>query len=509
MKKLFGTDGMRGEAGRFPLDAPTVGTVARSLARHLAERTGGRSAPRIILGRDTRESGEWIERAFIEGARAAGAECESAGIITTPGVAFLTRTLPADAGVVISASHNPYHDNGIKIFAPTGRKLDDATEQRIEADIRQAHGAPDEGHGAPDEGRDAPVEGHAVPAAAHGAGDGARGAPDEARSAHDARATESRTEEVSAHDSDVAEAAQRAAALQARYLDYLSEAVAPDLRLDGLRLVVDSANGAASQLAPALFERLGAEVFAVGNKPDGRNINHECGSLYVEQLRDRVSAAGAHLGVAFDGDADRALFVDGRGQVVDGDATLWVMAKSLQARGELAGEQVVATVMSNIGLELALRSRKIEMLRTDVGDKYVLEELLRTGASLGGEQSGHIIFPRASLAGDGMMTTLFLLRAMMETGESLEALNEGFTRYPQVLVNVRVGEKRPFQEVAEIAAEARRTEDALAGRGRLLLRYSGTEPLARVMIEGPQQEEIERLAHALASVIERALGKGK
>ena len=483
MKKLFGTDGMRGEAGRFPLDAPTVETVGRSLARHLTERAvGDERAPRIVIGRDTRESGEWMERAFVAGARAAGAECESAGVITTPGVAFLTRTLPADAGVVISASHNPYHDNGIKIFAPTGRKLDDATEQRIEADIRQAHGARDEASNARDE----------------------------------AHATASRDGEIPARSFDAAsdtgqrgDTARRAVALQARYVDYLAEAVAPGLRLDNLRLVVDCANGAASHLAPALFERLGAEVRAVGNTPDGRNINHECGSLYVEQLRDQVAAAGAHLGVAFDGDADRALFVDARGQVVDGDATLWVMAKSLQARGELAGAQVVATVMSNIGLELALASRDIQMLRADVGDKYVLEELLRTGASLGGEQSGHIIFPRVSLAGDGMMTTLFLLRAMQETGESLEALHAGFTRYPQVLVNVRVCEKRPFAEVAEIAAEERRIKDALAGQGRLLLRYSGTEPLARVMIEGRHQEEIERLAHALATVIEGALGKEK
>lgn len=483
MQKLFGTDGMRGEAGRFPLDAPTVETVGRSLARQLAERAGGeRRAPRIVLGRDTRESGEWIERAFLDGARAAGAECESAGIITTPGVAFLTRTLPMDAGVVISASHNPYHDNGIKIFAPTGRKLDDATERRIEADIRQAHS---QEYG----------DMH----------DGVRAAPRE----EEERASESRAE-ISARSFAVAgDTEQRAGALQARYLDYLAEEVAPGLRLDNLRLVVDCANGAASHLAPALFERLGAKVFAVGNTPDGRNINHECGSLYVEQLRDKVLAEKASLGVAFDGDADRALFVDGRGQVVDGDATLWVMAKSLQARGELAGNRIVATVMSNIGLELALESRGIEMLRADVGDKYVLEELLRTGASLGGEQSGHIIFPRVSLAGDGMTTTLFLLRAMQESGETLEALNAGFARYPQVLVNVRVGEKRPFPEVAEIAEEARRTEATLAGQGRLLLRYSGTEPLARVMIEGRQQEEIERLAHALAAVIERALGVGK
>ncbi|HZH91445.1 MAG TPA: phosphoglucosamine mutase [Pyrinomonadaceae bacterium] len=472
MKKLFGTDGMRGEAGQFPLDAQTMRATGRSLARHLAERAGGGGgrAPHIVVGRDTRESGDWIERAFTEGARAAGAVCDSAGVITTPGVAFLTRALPADAGVVVSASHNPYQDNGIKIFVTTGRKLDDATERLIEADIYRAR----------DEGES-----------------------DEARAPGNSDEIASRRAETGA------EAGRGAASLQARYLEYLFGEIAAGLRLDGLRIVVDCANGAASQLAPALFARLGAEVSAGHNTPDGRNINRECGSLYVERLRDKVLAEKADLAVAFDGDADRALFLDARGQVVDGDATLWVMAKSFQARGELVGGRVVATVMSNIGLELALKSRGIEMLRADVGDKYVLEELLRTGATLGGEQSGHIIFPRASLAGDGMMTTLFLLRAMREAGASLEELNAGFTRYPQVLVNVRVGEKRPFEEVAEIAAEARRTETALAGEGRLLLRYSGTEPLARVMIEGPRQDEIEHLAENLATVIKRALGDEK
>jgi phosphoglucosamine mutase len=403
--------------------------------------------------------------------------CQSAGIITTPGVAYLTRTLPADAGVVVSASHNPYQDNGIKIFAPNGRKLDDATERQIEADIYQAQGEPRAGS---DELRAPEIPDGVSARGFEGAGKAGQGTTGSAET------------------------------LQVRYLDYLSEEIAAGLRLDGLRLVVDCANGAASQLAPALFARLGAEqVFATGNTPDGRNINRECGSLYVERLGDKVIAAGADLGVAFDGDADRALFVDGRGQVVDGDATLWVMAKSFQSRGELAGDKLVATVMSNIGLELALESRGIKMLRTDVGDKHVLEELLRTGAGLGGEQSGHLIFPHVSLAGDGMMTTLFLLRAMRETGESLEALSEGFTRYPQVLVNVRVREKRPFDEVTEIAEEARQIETALAGQGRLLLRYSGTEPLARVMIEGQSQDEIERLAHRLAKVIEGALGNEK
>ncbi|MDQ3754681.1 MAG: phosphoglucosamine mutase, partial [Acidobacteriota bacterium] len=299
MKKLFGTDGMRGVAGRFPLEAETMRTAGHSLARHLAAHDG--REPRIVTGRDTRESGAWLEAALIEGARAAGAACESAGVMTTPGVAFLARTLPADAGVVISASHNPYEDNGIKIFAPTGRKLDDTTERLIETDIYEAQGK---------------------------------------RVVADERPPNIEAEP--APDSGKMEAASTA--LRQQYLDYLADEVAGDLRLEELRMVVDCANGAATQLAPALFTRLGADVRAYGVEPDGRNINRECGSLYVERLCEKVVAAGAHLGVAFDGDADRALFVDARGQVVDGDATMWALAQSMTANGQLSGEQVVATV---------------------------------------------------------------------------------------------------------------------------------------------------------------------
>ena len=460
MEKLFGTDGMRGEAGRFPLDAPTLRTTGRSLARLLAERAG--RAARLVVGRDTRESGVWIEQAFAEGARSAGAVCESAGVITTPGVAYLARTLPADAGVVISASHNPFHDNGIKIFALDGRKLDDATERLIEADIRA-----------------------------------------EVQSRRDAEAA-TRVEETETRGG--IESSSSSAALRARYLEYLASEVAAGLRLDGLTVVADCANGAASELAPALLEKLGARVRAINDAPDGRNINRDCGSLHTEGLRREVAERGAALGVAYDGDADRALFVDARGRLVDGDATLWVLACRMQERGRLAGDRVVATVMSNLGLEVALRSRGIELLRAAVGDKYVLEELLRTGATLGGEQSGHIIFPRESLAGDGLITTLHLLRALRETGRPLEELTEGFVRYPQVLLNVRVREKRPFEEVPEISRRAREVEARLGRRGRLLLRYSGTEPLARVMIEGERQEEIDALAGELADVIRASLG---
>ena len=457
MAKLFGTDGMSGEAGRFPLDAQTMRVVGRSLARHLAARLEDARAPLILIGRDTRESGAWIERAFIAGALEAGAQVQSAGVITTPGVAYLARTLPADAGVVISASHNPYQDNGIKIFAPSGRKLDDATERLIEADIEIEKGSP---------------------------------------------ITEAVPGDMPADEAE----ARRASALRKRYLDFLVEEIGSGLILDGLSLVADCANGAAFELAPALFERLGARVVTINDTPDGRNINRDCGSLHIEGLRRKVADERADLGVAFDGDADRALFVDARGAFVDGDATLWVMAQYLNARDMLSGHAVVATVMSNLGLEKALHSKGLRMLRTDVGDKYVLEELLRTNASLGGEQSGHLIFPRLSLAGDGMMTTLCVLRAMRESGARLDELVEGFKRYPQVLVNVRVREKRPFEDVPGIARAVRETEEHLGETGRLLLRYSGTEPLARVMIEGEEQDLIERYANDLASVIKTALG---
>jgi len=270
--------------------------------------------------------------------------------------------------------------------------------------------------------------------------------------------------------------------------------------------VVDCANGAAYELAPQLLKRLGAQVIAINNEPDGRNINHNCGSLHLEVAQREVIARHADLGVAFDGDADRALFVDGDGELVDGDATMWLMADYLKSLGELTGDTVVATVMSNVGLEIALRSRSIKLVRTDVGDKYVLDELISSGAAIGGEQSGHIILPKLSLAGDGMMTTLYLLRAMLDQEKSLAALTQGFRRYPQTLVNVRVREKRSFAELPAVQELAREVEQKLGDRGRLLLRYSGTEPLARIMIEGESEDEVKAHASALADAIRAELG---
>jgi phosphoglucosamine mutase len=422
------------------------------LAQHLVENTG--KNPQIVIGRDTRESGPWIEQALIAGAHEAGAQVKSAGVITTPGVAFLARMLRADAGVVISASHNPYYDNGIKVFQPSGRKLDDGVERQIEADI-----------------------------------------------ANSEEAAAAENDDASQTMSSVA-----AAELQDRYVDHLTKEVAHDLSLENLTIVADCANGAAYQIAPEVFRRLGANVVAINDQPDGHNINLNCGSLHIDGLREGVVAQRADLGVAFDGDADRALFVDSAGNFVDGDATLWILANDFRARGELANDIVVATVMSNIGVELAFRAQSIGLTRTDVGDKYVLDEILRTGAALGGEQSGHIIFPNISLAGDGIITTIMVLRAMQERKRPLSDLTRGFQRYPQLLLNVRVREKRPFEELPSVQQAAREVEDSLNGRGRLLLRYSGTEPLARIMIEGEDDSRIRRNAEKIAEAIRQEIG---
>ena len=449
MKPLFGTDGIRGEAGQFPLDAPTVSAIGYSLATHLSKTTG---PPEIVIGRDTRESGDWLERALIDGATRAGGKCLSAGVITTPGVAFLTRKLDADAGVVISASHNPYQDNGIKIFAPSGEKMDDSVERVIESDVF------------------AGVSPKTL------SSDSKPPAPEQEEH------------------------------LQQQYLAFLSDQIGERLELKDLKIVIDCANGASSALAPQLFKRLGAQTIAINCNPDGRNINLNCGSLHIDALREQVVAHRADLGVAFDGDADRSLFVDEKGNFVDGDATLWVLANYLRAHGRLKDDTVVATVMSNVGLEIAFRAVGIKMVRTDVGDKYVLDRLQELGANLGGEQSGHIILPELSLAGDGMITALSLLRALRDSGKSLGETTTGFQSYPQILLNVRVREKRPFADLPSVQTAVADVETELANKGRLLLRYSGTEPLARVMIEGENQHQIESCAQKIASAIKQEIG---
>jgi phosphoglucosamine mutase len=446
MDKLFGTDGIRGQAGEFPLDNKTVRRIGVSLARQFSSKL--RRPPRFVTGRDTRESGSRIENAFHAGASSEGASCESAAVMTTPGIAYLTRAFEFDAGVVISASHNPYRDNGIKIFSPSGKKIDDATERRIETDVYSAVA-------------------------------------------------------IDRNSAELTSVEKRLDEFRTSYLNHLLK------EANGFKfkkkIVVDCANGAASSLASELLSSIGAEIVAINNAPDGRNINENCGSLHLDGLQSKVRDENADFGVAFDGDADRALFVDEKGAIVDGDATLWIMGRYLQSHGKLANSTVVATVMSNIGLELALQSIGLKLLRTAVGDKYVLDELLKTSSEIGGEQSGHIIFPEISLVGDGMMTALLLLRAVHEMAVPLSEATKGFTRYPQILLNVKVRQKRPFAEVPAIVDAASQVESELQGQGRLLLRYSGTENLARVMIEGKNQKSIESQASRLASIIADAL----
>lgn len=455
--KLFGTDGIRGKAGEFPLDQPTVELIGRALVANIASDLG--RAPRLLIGRDTRESGPEIEAALTRGMRSADASVESAGVITTPGVAYLARAHGFDAGVVISASHNPFRDNGIKVFSSTGKKLDDDMEQRIERDIAVARGNPQK------------------PSAATAPNDAER-------------------------DSHLHEADYRRA-----YLDFLANEAATGLSLEGWRLGIDCANGAASAYAPELFQRLGARIAVIGNAPDGRNINEGCGSLHLEDLQRLVVDQGLDLGIAFDGDADRALFVDSEGRLVDGDVTLYILACELHRQEQLKGNTVVATVMSNIGLELALGARQIELVRANVGDRFVLEALLARRATLGGEQSGHIIFPELSLAGDGMLTAIELLRAVKAAGRTLAELAAEMKVYPQVLVNVRVRRKAPFDSIPEVQSAIERLENELQGHGRLLVRYSGTENLARVMIEGEEQARIEVQANELADLIRAAIGQ--
>jgi len=446
MDQLFGTDGIRGHAGEFPLDSATVRTVGGALARLFADKL--ERPPLFVVGRDTRESGDWIERAIHRGAVEAGARCESAEVITTPGVAFITKHFDFDAGIVISASHNPFHDNGIKVFLPSGQKMDEMSERIVEADVFETPTV--------DLESDFEPEGH------------------------------------------------RSSEFRDAYLAHLRHE-AGELDLSGRRLVIDCANGAASTFAEELFLGLGASVTAIHCEPDGRNINEQCGSTHIDGLRKKVVEESADLGIAFDGDADRALFVDADGKVVDGDATLWIIANELKRAGKLKNATVVATVMSNLGLEIAFRSQGIKLLRAAVGDKFVLEELLKTKSEIGGEQSGHIIFPERSLVGDGMMTALLLLRALGT--RSLSEACAGFERLPQTLKNVRVREKKPFKEVPEILDLSRQIEKELDGNGRLLLRYSGTENLARVMIEGPEQGAIEEQASRLIRAIVVALGQ--
>jgi len=443
-KQLFGTDGIRGVAGKYPLDPKTIFAFARALG---ANATAAQASPEILIGADTRESGKWIAEMVAGGLAGCGVRIRYAGVITTPGVAYLTRTGPFLAGVMISASHNPYRDNGIKVFGHSGFKLPDEEEAGIERDIFRL------------------LEDTIEP----------------------------RPAEIGEDPG-----------LDGQYLDYLLGTAA--VRFDGVRIAIDCGNGASSRLAPELFRRLGAKVLTICAEPDGRNINLNCGALHVGALRDTVLREGADFGVAFDGDADRAVFVARSGKIVDGDGVLMAMGRALKAAGRLAQDTVVATVMSNLGLEKALAASGIRMVRTPVGDKYVLEEMVRLGAVLGGEQSGHVIFREYATTGDGMLTALRLFETARRADAGLDELTADLRVYPQKLVNVRVREKKGLTEVPAVAREIRRVEEAFAGSGRVLVRFSGTEPLARVMVEGPDLKQVESFSASIADAIRREMG---
>jgi phosphoglucosamine mutase len=449
-KELFGTDGIRGIPGEYPLDDATLDRVGIALGEYLRTHS---ARPRVLIGRDTRESGPHIAERIARGLGAAGAEPISAGVLTTPGVAWLVSREGFAAGAVISASHNPYHDNGVKLISSSGMKFPDLIEAILEGAIL------------------APSSFASAAVAARPAG------------ALDDKSGEKLHED---------------------YLAGLSESVFPGTKLAGMKIVLDCANGAASNLAPALFRSLGANPIAMNDAPDGRNINTGCGSLHPEGMQKRVVETGAALGVAFDGDADRAIFSTAAGKLVDGDGVLLVVGRYLKSIGELKGSVIVGTTMANLGFERALERSGLKLARTAVGDRYVLEEMRRIGANLGGEQSGHILFLDDATTGDGMLTTV-KMASLVSVAGPLDGLIADLKTFPQKIVNVRVKSKPPLDSLPEVTRLLSEAERALGDSGRVVLRYSGTEPLARVMVEAEREEDVRRWTDALAAALRSAI----
>jgi phosphoglucosamine mutase len=441
MGQLFGTDGVRGKAGQYPLDPPTIQRLGAALARTLA---GGQTGARFLSGRDTRESGPVIERALADGIRSQGGVFVSAGVIPTPAVAFLTPRMGYTAGVVISASHNPFEDNGIKVFSGSGAKFTESLEDQVERLVLDASWRP---------------------------------------------TIQTSTSPIEQID------------YRPEYIAHLKRIVPAGSAGGGGRIAIDCGNGATTSVAPRLFKELGFEVTCVGCEPDGRNINLKCGSTAPQLLARTVVEGRFPFGVAYDGDGDRAIFVDAQGAIVDGDAVMLMCGRQMKAEGRLTGNGIVATVMSNIGLEIALRRAGIDMVRCAVGDKYVMEEMMKRNLALGGEQSGHIIFSEHLFTGDGIATSLYVLRTMAAAGRTLSDLASDLTTYPQVLVNVRVERKADLRTVPGVAAVMEDVERRLAGEGRLLVRYSGTEPLLRIMLEGKNQDDIRQWAEQIADAV--------
>ena len=449
VRKLFGTDGIRGKANVHPMTPEIALALGRAIAFVFRQREGGRK--QILIGKDTRLSGYMFEDALAAGICSMGVNVIQVGPVPTPALAFLTRDMRCNAGVMITASHNPYQDNGIKFFAADGFKLPDVEEARIEELIATGEVAQ------------------------------FRVAPDEIGQAH------------------------RIDDARGRYVVYLKNTFPRDLTLEGMRIVIDCANGAGYRVGPTVLRELGAEVFELGCEPNGRNINDECGSLHPERAAAKVRELRADVGIALDGDADRVVVIDERGEILDGDALMWLCARAMHQRRELAKSTVVATVMSNLGLERALESVGCRMIRTAVGDRYVVEAMREGGYNFGGEQSGHILFLDHSTTGDGLMSALQVLALSARHRRKLSQLFDGFERYPQVTVNVAVAEKRPLEELASLQEALSEVEDELGGAGRVLIRYSGTELKARVMVEGRDAARVHEIANHLASKLKHAL----
>ncbi|HTO55905.1 MAG TPA: phosphoglucosamine mutase [Myxococcota bacterium] len=452
-RKLFGTDGIRGRANVHPMTGEVMMQLGRALALVFRLGPHGASAPRVLIGKDTRLSGYMLEDALAAGLCSMGVDVLQVGPIPTPGLAFLTVDMRCDAGAMISASHNPFEDNGVKFFSRDGFKLPDEAESRIE------------------ELMDSP---ELEQARALGASLG------RARRIDDA---------------------------SGRYIVFLKKSFPRHSTLEGLRIAIDCANGAAYKVAPTVLEELGAEVIAVGNRPNGTNINDGCGATHPEHVAAVTREYRADLGIAVDGDADRVMLIDEHGQVVDGDQILTMCALDAKRRGALHANAVVGTVMSNLGMERALHAQGIRLVRADVGDRYVVEAMLREKISLGGEQSGHLVFLDHNTTGDGMLSALQVLALMRREDRPLSELARVMQRTPQVLKSVRVRAKTPFGEIPELQRALLQVERALAGRGRINVRYSGTEPLARVMLEGDDSAQIESLAEELCQALRKAIGE--
>lgn len=449
MRKLFGTDGMRGVAGEPPLDEDTLYRLGRALILQLGGDGETGAPPAVCLGQDTRESCGWIVDSLAEGIRDAGGRPVTAGVLPTPGLALLTRQDDFIAGLMISASHNPFHDNGVKVFGPDGSKLADDVEAALERELARQPGL---------------------------------------------NGTPSASAATDQHD-----------ALQEEYLHFLDRC-REGVSFEGVKIVLDCAHGAASRLGPEAFRRAGAEVIVTADQPDGRNINHGVGSLHPEVAAAEVVARGADLGFSFDGDADRCIAIARGGRILDGDFLLYYIGRALGRADRLAGGTVIATVMSNLGLEKALVAEGIRMHRTPVGDRYVLQAMREGGYSLGGEQSGHVILMDYAPTGDGILTALTLTRLWRQGAGDLIEAAEGIKRYPQILRNVKVSSKPEIEEHPVLARAVRRTEERMAGEGRVVVRYSGTEPKARVMIEGADASLVETLVDELIEIFRREIG---